>query len=167
MWWWLTCLCVCLCASRWPVTLWPCTLSTGVAVPCLSLNRSVSHDPILDLFTLGIRITSLQFSLLFFALLPPLYQSLATFTFFSLLFLFTILRISYIYIYTKLHVYINHTLHPHLPHAKSTRDERWKVKLRLVARPGTSYREGPARAREKKKKKKNFSRWLTGERAYF
>ena len=37
VWWWLTCPCVCLCASRWPVTLWPCSRSES---PChVSVSR--------------------------------------------------------------------------------------------------------------------------------
>lgn len=49
VWWWLTCLCVCLCASRWPVTLWPCTLdrsrrAMSVSVSQIGIDRSLDRS---------------------------------------------------------------------------------------------------------------------------
>lgn len=49
VWWWLTCPCVCLCASRWPVTLWPCTLdrsrrAMSVSVSRIGIGRSLDRS---------------------------------------------------------------------------------------------------------------------------
>ena len=52
VWWWLTCPCVCLCASRWPVTLWPFTLDRSCRAMSVSVSRSVSHDSISFFFLL-------------------------------------------------------------------------------------------------------------------
>lgn len=48
VWWWLTCPCVCLCASRWPVTLWPCTLdrsrrAMSISVSQIDIDRSLDR----------------------------------------------------------------------------------------------------------------------------
>lgn len=47
VWWWLTCPCVCLCASRWPVTLWPCTLDRSRRAMSVSVNQ-IGIDRSLD-----------------------------------------------------------------------------------------------------------------------
>lgn len=70
VWWWLTCPCVCLCASRWPVTLWPFTLDRSCRAMSVSVSRSVSHDSISFFFLLSLSPSHKR------SKIPPSYQTI-------------------------------------------------------------------------------------------